>query len=73
VTGNATYKLILLAIGFSGFIANSESLPNLFPFPNAAGLLETYNIRHQAIDLTGPFFQFLGTNGRGCGSCHRPA
>ena len=25
------------------------------------------------IDLTGPFFQSLGTNGRSCGSCHRPA
>jgi hypothetical protein len=23
--------------------------------------------------LTGPFFQSLGTNGRGRGSCHRPA
>jgi hypothetical protein len=25
------------------------------------------------IDLTGPFFQSLGTNGRSCGTCHRPA
>ena len=27
----------------------------------------------KAIDLTRPFFQSLGTNGRSCGSCHRPA
>ncbi|MDQ6758508.1 MAG: hypothetical protein M3Z32_01425, partial [Acidobacteriota bacterium] len=25
------------------------------------------------IDLTGPFFQALGANGRSCASCHRPA
>jgi cytochrome c peroxidase len=73
VTGNSTHKLILLALAFSGFIANSESLPNLYPFPDAAGQLETYNIHNQPIDLAGPFFQSLGTNGRSCGSCHRPA
>lgn len=49
------------------------SLPNLFPFPNGGGFVETYNINGAAIDLTGPFFQSLGTNGRSCSSCHRPA
>lgn len=53
--------------------ANGQSLPSLFPLPNAAGLLETYNTGNQPIDLTGPFFQSLGSNGRSCGSCHRPA
>ncbi len=57
----------------SGFTANSQSLPNLFPFPNATGVLETYNTANQPINLSGPFFQSLGTNGRSCGSCHRPA
>lgn len=52
--------------------ANAQSLPNLFPFPNRSGLLETYNSNGKPIDLTGPFFQSLGTNGRSCGSCHRP-
>lgn len=56
-----------------GLTANGQSLPNLFPLPNASGLLETYNINNAPIDLTGPFFQSLGTNGRSCGSCHRPA
>jgi cytochrome c peroxidase len=37
------------------------------------GCLETYNAGGQPIDLTGPFFQSLRTNGRSCGSCHRPA
>jgi cytochrome c peroxidase len=58
---------------FSGFAASGQSLPNLFPLPNATGLLETYNTGNGPIDLSGPFFQSLGTNGRSCGSCHRPA
>jgi len=71
---NATQMLlVVIGAGFSAFDANAQSLPSLFPFPNGAGILETYNAGGQAIDLTGPFFQSLGTNGRSCGSCHRPA
>ena len=36
------------------------SLPNLFPLPNATGLLETFSAGGKPIDLTGPFFQSLG-------------
>jgi hypothetical protein len=50
-----------------------HSLPNLFPLPDASGFVETYNVNNTAIDLTGPFFQSLGANGRSCSSCHRPA
>jgi cytochrome c peroxidase len=57
----------------SGLEANGQSLPNLFPFPNGTGVLESFNTGSTPIDLTGPFFQSLGTNGRSCGSCHRPA
>lgn len=53
--------------------SGQTSLPNLFPLPNSTGFLETYNSAGGSIDLTGPFFQSLGTNGRSCGSCHRPA
>jgi hypothetical protein len=53
--------------------AAAQSLPNLFPFRNASGFIETYNNGGGPIDLTGPFFQSLGTNGRSCSSCHRPA
>ena len=35
-------------------------------------MLETYNTGDKPIDLSGPFFQSLGTNGRSCSSCHRP-
>jgi len=51
----------------------AQSLPNLFPLPDPAGFIETYNINNAPIDLTGPFFQSLGANGRSCSSCHRPA
>src|ERR1035441_2341527 len=57
----------------TGLAASGQSLPNLYPFPNASGLLETNNAGNGPIDLTGPFFQSLGTNGRSCFTCHRPA
>src|SRR5579872_7021979 len=53
-------------------IAGAQSLPNLFPLPNATGFLETYNVNNAPISLTGAFFQSLGTNGRSCSSCHLP-
>ena len=46
-------------------------LPNLFPFPNPHGILKTFSATGR-VDLTGPFFQNLGTNGRSCASCHQP-
>jgi cytochrome c peroxidase len=74
MTINTRQSLVVLIVGaLSGLGASAQSLPNLYPFPNAAGLLETYNAGGKAIDLTSPFFQSLGTNGRSCGSCHRPA
>jgi hypothetical protein len=42
------------SIGVLGGL-NAQSLPNLFPFPNDAGILATYNAGGP-IDLTGPFF-----------------
>jgi hypothetical protein len=50
-----------------------RSLPNLFPLLDPSGFVETYNINNTSMDLTGAFFQSLGTNGRSCSSCHRPA
>jgi cytochrome c peroxidase len=45
-------------------------LPNLFPFPNPNGVLKTFSDSGK-LDLTGPFFQNLGTNGRSCATCHQ--
>jgi cytochrome c peroxidase len=70
-----TIKALMCVTGtlFTGLAANGQSMPNLFPFPNATGIAATYKTGKGPIDLTGPFFQSLGTNGRSCASCHRPA
>jgi len=46
-------------------------MPNGLQFPNPDGTSSTYSTTG-SVDLTGPFFQSLGTNGRSCGSCHQP-
>jgi hypothetical protein len=43
----------------------------LFPYSNPSGVHRTVSTR--AIDLDNAFFQDLGTNGRTCFTCHRPA
>ena len=66
-------RTMTVAVVVAGLGAlHGQSLPNLFPFPNASGLLATYNAGGGSIDLNNPFFQSLGTNGRSCASCHRP-
>jgi len=45
-------------------------LPNLFPFPDPTGILKTFSTTGK-VDLTGPFFQSLGSNGRSCSTCHQ--
>lgn len=51
---------------FLTFISNSVFFPN----PNGAS--QTYSANGGGIDLTGPFFQSMGTNGRSCSTCHQP-
>ena len=46
--------------------------PNQLTFANRSGVQRTITTA-PAIDDTNPFFQDLGTNGRTCFSCHRPA
>ena len=59
-------KAVACAMGglLTGLAASGQSLPDRFPLPNGSGLLETQNAGGGPIDLTGPFFQSLGTNGR---------
>src|SRR5512136_2917986 len=45
-------------------------IPNLAGFADPSGVVRTDN-RNGNLDLTGPFFQSLGTNGRSCGTCHQ--
>jgi cytochrome c peroxidase len=53
-------------------LAGDTSLPNMLRFPNPTGFAATFSTTGK-VDLTGPFFQSLGTNGRSCGSCHQPS
>jgi len=71
--GGIRLPLAAIAIALTALSANGQSLPNLFLFPNDSGWLATYNTANQPIDLTGPFFRSLGSNGRRCSSCHVPA
>ncbi len=48
-------------------------IPNKVPFLNPGGASETYSTNGGGIDLTGPFFQSMGTNGRSCATCHQPS
>ena len=52
-------------------LADSGFLPNLFPFKDPTGTVKTFSTTGK-VDLTGAFFQSLGTNGRSCASCHQP-
>jgi len=46
--------------------------PSVLYFPNPSGILEVIFTDGRFFDLTNPFFQDLGTNGRTCFSCHKP-
>ncbi len=48
-----------------------SNLPNPLPSIDPTGVISTYSTAGR-IDLTNPFFQSLGTNGRSCASCHQP-
>ena len=62
----------LLIVSASGVAGEQSFLPGMLPFPNATGVAATYSTAGK-IDLQGPFFQSLGTNGRACVSCHQPS
>lgn len=61
----------LIVVAAPHGVAEQFRLPNFFPFPNGSGILETYST-NGSVDLSGPFFQSLGRNGRSCSSCHLP-
>src|SRR5215510_9919412 len=57
---------------FSQAHQNDTIVPNPADFPDPDGVIRTFNANGD-IDLSGPFFQSLGINGRSCGSCHQPS
>jgi len=62
----------LLAISAPGEAEHQGQMPDMVPFPNPSGFAATFSTTG-SIDLTSPFFQSLGTNGRACVSCHQPS
>jgi cytochrome c peroxidase len=68
-----TVAAMMLIVAASGQqISLSSFIPNGVFFPNPGGASQTFSTTGGGIDLTGPFFQSLGTNGRNCGTCHQP-
>jgi len=76
--GKAVIVLILGVLGLTlavkgDQVASASFIPNGVLFPNPGGASQTISTSDGGIDLTGPFFQSLGTNGRTCGTCHQPS
>jgi cytochrome c peroxidase len=65
------FAMLTVIVAISG--QQITLIPNGTFFTNPNGESETYSTINDGIDLTGPFFQSLGTNGRTCGSCHQPS
>jgi cytochrome c peroxidase len=61
--------LTAMLFGLAAGIFAGSSLPNPLNSNNPTGTLSTYSTAG-GVDLSNPFFQNLGTNGRTCGSCH---
>jgi hypothetical protein len=69
--GMICLSVLALLRTFSLAQHNDTIVPNLAGFPDPEGVVRTFNANGN-IDLTGAFFQSLGTNGRNCGTCHQP-
>jgi cytochrome c peroxidase len=61
--------LTAVLFGLAAGIFAGSSLPNPLNSTDPTGTLSTYSTAG-GVDLSNPFFQNLGTNGRSCGSCH---
>jgi len=63
---------LLFLVSAPGGAGEQSFLPDMLRFANPSGAAATFSTAGK-VDLTGPFFQNLGTNGRACVSCHQPA
>jgi hypothetical protein len=69
--------VLLVIAAIAGLMATVGASPGTSgaaverPFPNAAGVLGI--VGANGSEAGNPFFQELGTNGRSCATCHRPA
>ncbi len=74
-TVQAVFAVGVTGVAFlttAGRTTGDEHRPNQLTFANRSGVQRTITTA-PSIDNTNPFFQDLGTNGRTCFSCHRPA
>lgn len=60
----------IAAVGAQSAALNPSESRQLM-FRNADGMVRTISTKH-VIDLSNPFFQPLGRNGRSCATCHAP-
>jgi cytochrome c peroxidase len=67
----ATYAVTAIVAPLLAIATDSVRLPNLTSFANPSGAASTFS-KTGSVDLTTPFFQDLGSNGRSCASCHQP-
>jgi cytochrome c peroxidase len=63
--------MVALVVFAAGTALADVYLRNLFPFLDFTGFSGTYSSTG-SVDLSGPFFQSLGSNGRTCETCHQP-
>ena len=70
----AVFPAVAALIAIVGVSAQQFGfIPNGTFFLNSTGASETYSTTGGGIDLTGPFFQSMGANGRSCATCHQPS
>ena len=62
----------LFTVNTPGMAGEHAFLPKMVRFDNPTGVAATFSTSGK-VDLTGPFFQSLGTNGRACVTCHQPS
>jgi len=63
--------ILMLPVTFTHAQSGKPITPNLAGFNDPIGVVRTYS-ETGYLDMTGPFFQSIGTNGRSCSSCHQP-
>lgn len=77
VISGAFYLAIAVLIGTVVLRGQQNPLVSFIPngtfLANPSGASETYSNTGGGIELAGPFFQSLGTNGRACATCHQPS
>lgn len=63
--------VVVCTLSIAAAVGAAVSKATVFTFANPTGLSETL-VANGQVDLTNPFFQDLGTNGRRCVTCHMP-